>query len=86
MDHVFTICWRPVDLELSIDLLLVETCQLRKTVKKQSSLLEEIEKKYPGISDIKIEEDGTILLEDEDFSDALKTLHVEEEDDFGKAK
>jgi hypothetical protein len=55
-------------------------------VKRQSNLLDEIEKKYPGITEMQIEEDGTILLEDEDFSDALRTLHVKEEDDFSKAK
>ena len=66
--------------------VIVENERLTKTVQKQSNLLDEIEKKYPGINDIKTDEDGTILLEDEDFSDALKTLHVKEEDDFGKVK
>ena len=66
--------------------VILENERLTKTVQKQSSLIDEIEKKYPGISEMKIEEDGTILLEDEDFSDALETLHVQEEDDFGKIK
>ncbi len=66
--------------------VILENERLTKTVQKQSSLLDEIEKKYPGISEIKTEEDGTILLEDEDFSDALETLHVQEEEDFGKVK
>jgi DNA-binding NtrC family response regulator len=59
--------------------VLRENERLSNTVKRQSSLLEDIEKKYPGITSIETEEDGTILLEDEDFSDALQTLHVQEE-------
>jgi two-component system, probable response regulator PhcQ len=59
--------------------VLLDNERLTNTVKQQSSLLEDIEKKYPGITSIQTEEDGTILLEDEDFSDALQTLHVEEE-------
>lgn len=59
--------------------VLLDNERLSNTVKKQSSMLEDIEKKYPGITSIQTEEDGTILLEDEDFSDALQTLHVEEE-------
>lgn len=66
--------------------VIIENERLTTTVKRQSNLLDEIEKKYPGITEMQIEEDGTILLEDEDFSDALRTLHVEEEDDFSKAK
>ena len=60
--------------------VILENERLSKTVKRQSNLLDEIEKKYPGITSIETEEDGTILLEDEDFTDALQTLHVEEED------
>jgi DNA-binding NtrC family response regulator len=59
--------------------VLLENERLSNAVKRQSSLLEDIEKKYPGITSIQTEEDGTILLEDEDFSDALQSLHVEEE-------
>ena len=66
--------------------VILENERLTTTVKRQSNLLDEIEKKYPGITEMQIEEDGTILLEDEDFSDALRTLHVEEEDNFSKAK
>jgi hypothetical protein len=58
---------------------MLENERLNDTLKRQSSLLEDIEKKYPGITSIQTEEDGTILLEDEDFSDALQTLHVQEE-------
>jgi two-component system probable response regulator PhcQ len=66
--------------------VIIENARLTTTVKRQSNLLDEIEKKYPGITEMQIEEDGTILLEDEDFSEALRTLHVEEEDNFSKAK
>ena len=59
--------------------LLLENERLTNTVKRQSNLLEDIEKKYPGMTTIKTEEDGTILLEDEDFSDTLQALLVEEE-------
>jgi len=59
--------------------VMLENERLNDTLKRQSSLLEDIEKKYPGITSIQTAEDGTILLEDEDFSDALQTLHVQEE-------
>ena len=66
--------------------VIIENERLTTKVERQSNLLDEIEKKYPGITEMQIEADGTILLEDEDFSDALRTLHVKEEDDFSKAK
>jgi len=59
--------------------VILENERLNKRIEQQSNLLEDIERKYPGITSIQTEEDGTILLEDEDFSDALQTLHVEEE-------
>ncbi len=58
--------------------LILENKRLAKTVKKQHSLLEEIEKKYPGITKVNEEEDGTIPIEDEDYSEVINYLQVEE--------
>ncbi len=58
--------------------LILENKRLAKTVKKQQSLLEEIEKKYPGITIVNEEEDGTIPIEDEDYSEVINYLQVEE--------
>ena len=60
--------------------LILENKRLAKTVKKQQSLLEEIENKYPGITEVNEEEDGTIHIEDEDYSDVINYLQVEEKD------
>ncbi len=60
--------------------LILENTRLAKTVKKQNSLLEEIEEKYPGITELHEEEDGTIPMEDDDYSDVINYLHVKEED------
>ena len=60
--------------------LILENKRLAKTVKKQQSLLEEIENKYPGITEVNEEEDGTIPIEDEDYSDVINYFQVEEKD------
>jgi len=60
--------------------LILENDNLAKTVKKQQSLLEEIEKKYPGITEVNEEEDGTIHIEDEDYSEVINYLHAKEKD------
>lgn len=60
--------------------LILENKKLVKIVKEQYSLLEEVEKKYPGITKIKKEKDGTIPIEDEDYSDVISPFQVREED------
>jgi hypothetical protein len=59
--------------------LILENDKLAKTVKKQNSFLEEIEKRYPGITEIN-EEDGIIHIEDEDCSDIINSFQIREED------
>jgi DNA-binding NtrC family response regulator len=56
--------------------LLHENRKLLTTIKKQSSLLEEIESKYPGITKIKTEEDGTVVFEDEECEDIVHTFQL----------
>jgi DNA-binding NtrC family response regulator len=58
--------------------LIVENKKLAATVKQQSSLLEEIEKKYPGITKVARAEDGTIQFEDEDFNSIVQPFQVKE--------
>lgn len=60
--------------------LISENKELTKKIKKQQSLLEEIENEYPGITEVKEDEDGTISIEDEDYSDVINYLKVEEMD------
>jgi DNA-binding NtrC family response regulator len=60
--------------------LILENEKLAKTVKRQDFLLEEIEKKYPGITEINKEEDGRISIEDEDSSDIINPFPIREED------
>jgi len=59
--------------------LILDNKRLSATVRKQSSLLEEIERKHPGITKVKREEDGSILFEDEDSDDIIQTFQIEEE-------
>lgn len=58
--------------------LTVENKKLVAIVRKQSSLLEDFEKKYPGITKVAREEDGTIQFEDEDYSSIIQTFQVKE--------
>jgi len=61
--------------------LIAENTRLSKKVKKQKSLIEEIEEKYPGITEVNEEEDGTIPIEeDDDCSDVIDYLPIEEKD------
>ena len=58
--------------------LMLENKKLCTTVKKQFSLLEDIEKKYPGITKVARAEDGTIQFEDEDYSSIVQIFQVKE--------
>ena len=63
--------WNDEELKVTIRIafkyhdLITENKRLSKTVEKQSSLLEEIEIKYPGITKVKKDEDGSIIFEDD---------------------
>jgi len=46
--------------------LILDNKRLSATVRKQFSLLEEIERRHPGITKVKRGEDGSILFEDEE--------------------
>ena len=52
--------------------VLLDNKRLAAEVRKQSSLLKEIEKKYPGISKVRAEEDGTILFDDDGSEDIIE--------------
>ena len=56
--------------------LISENRRLAETVKKQSSLLEDIESKYPGITKVKKEEDGSIVFEDEDSDEIIDKFQL----------
>ena len=49
---------------------------LEATVRKQSSLLDEIERQRPGITKVKREEDGTVLFEDENPDDIIQAFQI----------
>ncbi len=63
--------WNDEELKVTIRIafryhdLITENKRLSETVEKQSSLLEEIEIKYPGITKVKRDEDGSIIFEDD---------------------
>ena len=63
--------WNDEELKVTIRIafkyhdLITENKKLSATVEKQSSLLEEIEIKYPGITKVKRDEDGSIIFEDD---------------------
>jgi len=59
--------------------LILDNKRLSATVKIQSSLLEEIKRKHPGITKVRREEDGSILFEDEDSDDIIQAFQIEEE-------
>ncbi len=58
--------------------LLEENTKLAATVRKQSALLDDIEKKYPGITKVTREEDGTIQFEDEEYTSIVQAFQVKE--------
>ena len=69
--------WNDEELKMTIEIafkyhdLILRNKRLEVTVGKQSLILDEIEKKYPGITKIKREEDGTILLDEDDSDDII---------------
>lgn len=59
--------------------LLSENKRLAATVKKQSSLLEKLERQNPGITKVDKEADGCIVFENEDFDATIQAFQVNEE-------
>ena len=57
--------------------LSMENRSLIQIVRKQHGALQEIEKKYPGITKIDREEDGTIHMEDEEYADIIEKFRDE---------
>ncbi len=76
--------WDDEELKMGISIafkyhdLILRNKRLEVTVGKQSLLLDEIEKKYPGITKIKREEDGTILLDEDDSEDIIDEFQIKE--------
>ena len=72
--------WNDEELKMTLHIafeyhdLLSENKRLAATVKKQSSLLDELEKQNPGITKVDKEEDGSIVFDDEDSDDIIQTL------------
>ena len=59
--------------------LITEKSKLEKTIKKQFSLLEEIESKYPGLTKLKTKEDGSIVFDDEDPDEVIQSFQLKGE-------
>jgi len=78
--------WNDEELKMTLRItfqyhdLIQENKRLAATVKKQSFLLEELEKQNPGITKVDKEEDGSILFEDEEYDEAIKSFQVEVDD------
>ncbi len=78
--------WNDEELKVTIRIafryhdLITENKRLSETVDKQSSLLEEIEIKYPGITKVKREEDGSILFHEEYSDDVIQSFQLKEKD------
>ena len=76
--------WNDEELKVTIRIafkyhdLITENKRLSKTVEKQSSLLEEIEIKYPGITKVKKDEDGSIIFEDDQVDDTIQTFEAKQ--------
>ena len=76
--------WDDEELKMAISIafkyhdIILKNKRLEVTVGKQSFLLEEIEKKYPGITKIKREEDGTIFLDEDDSDDIIDEFQIKE--------
>jgi len=77
--------WNDEELKVTVRIafkyhdLITENERLSATVEKQSSLLDEIEKKYPGITKVKAEEDGTITFEEENPDDIIEAFQVKDD-------
>lgn len=56
-----------------------KTKSLAMTVKKQSQILQELEKEHPGISQVERDEDGSIVLVGEELTQAIDELIRESE-------
>jgi two-component system probable response regulator PhcQ len=54
--------------------LYKENRSLMKTVRKQSQILQELEKEHPGISRVEKDEDGSVVLTEERLTQAVKEL------------
>jgi two-component system probable response regulator PhcQ len=51
-----------------------ENRTLFRTVKKQGQILEELEKEHPGISEVERDENGTVLLTEEELNKTIDEL------------
>jgi two-component system probable response regulator PhcQ len=66
--------------------LLVKSRRLLQTVKRQSAVLEEIELTAPGLTRVSSDEDGTIVINEEDVPDDLDALLKEVEAELDAAE
>ncbi|MCK4546248.1 MAG: response regulator [Candidatus Eisenbacteria sp.] len=55
--------------------LMEENERLLKTVKRQSILLEDLEREHPGIASLKRSSTGAIVIDEEDFEPEALTAH-----------
>ena len=56
-----------------------EASSLARTVKKQSQILQELEREHPGIGKIEKSEDGSIVLSEEDLHKTVDELIQKDE-------
>ncbi len=74
ISRFFTKPCNPVDLAVTIRQtlqqreLMVEARRLLHTVKRQSATLEDLEQKFPGITQVQRDRDGAIVVEPDDIS------------------
>lgn len=72
--------WDDDDLRLTIRQsldyrnLYMENRRLADTVRKQNSLIEDLEKKHPGISDVATDGHGVLVIDEDDLEDLEKDL------------
>ena len=79
----FTKPWNDADLAVTIRQalqqkdLIVESGRLLKAARRQSAILQELEKKHPGLTTVQTDADGTVLIEDEscDFDALIEEIN-----------
>lgn len=78
--HFFTKPCRVYDLVITVrkalqqNELLKKSRQLLKLVRKQSDFIDELEKRYPGITRVKRDDRGSVLMNSDDVEDDYDTL------------
>ena len=85
--HFFTKPWNDADLAITIRNalqhreLLAQARLMLKTLKHQGSVIEKLEEEYPGVTVVKRDESGTIIMDDQDiegdFDELMTQINAE---------